>query len=634
MELLDTLHDPDDVRKIPAYRLDELAAQIRAFLIASVCRSGGHLGPNLGVVELTIALHRVFHSPDTPIIFDTGHQSYVHKILTGRREGMAKLRVTGGLSGYPNRRESIHDVVENSHASTALSYADGMSAAFALAGRTAPVVAVIGDGSLTGGPALEALNNIGSAGRNVIVVLNDNGRSYSPTAGGFARHLARILDRAGYRALVDRLAGDDGSGRVAGDGEPTDGDAAGIFAALGYAYRGPVDGHDIAALEGAFRAAACSGGPVVVHCRTIKGRGFTPAEQDPADRMHTVGRIDPATGRPSSAPAPTWTDAFSDALLAIGARRPDVVAVSAAMLGPTGLQRFADAFPGRCFDVGIAEAHAVISAAGMAMAGRHPVVALYATFAGRAFDQSLMDVGLHRLPVTMVLDRAGITGPDGPSHHGMWDLAMFGIVPGMRVAAPRDAQTLVEELDEAVATSTGPTVLRYPKASLGPVIAAVGRIGGVDLLRAPAGASVLVVGTGALCAAAIDAAELLDAEGISCSVVDPRWVLPPAPVLAEIAAEHQFVVTVEDGLRIGGVGSHLATMLADRGVDVPLRALGLPGEFIGQGTRAELLSRYGLDAEGIAASIRAMAGGTVRARGDRPGARAYAWQRSGGQPAW
>ncbi len=629
MELLDMLHDADDVRKVPAHQLAELAGQIRGFLIDSVCSSGGHLGPNLGVVELTIALHRVFRSPETPIIFDTGHQSYVHKILTGRREGMAKLRVAGGLSGYPNRRESVHDVVENSHASTALSYADGMAVAFALAGRQSPVVAVIGDGTLTGGPALEALNNIGAAGRNVIVVLNDNGRSYSPTAGGFARHLARLIDRAGYRGVVDRLAGAD---RPADTGLP-EGGPAGIFGALGFDYLGPVDGHDIPALERAFDAAGRRGGPVVVHCRTIKGRGFAPAEADPADRMHTVGQISPVTGRPVHDPTATWTDAFSGALLEIGARRDDVVAISAAMLGPTGLGPFAEAFPDRCFDVGIAEAHAVTSAAGMAMAGRHPVVALYATFAGRAFDQTLLDVGLHRLPVTMVLDRAGITGPDGPSHHGMWDLAMLGIVPGIRIAAPRDAASLREELAEAVDTATGPTVLRYPKASMGPAVPAVGRVGGVDLLRAPDAAEVLVVGTGALCTVAIDAAELLAGEGISCTVVDPRWVLPADPALAGLAAKHCLVITVEDGVRVGGVGSHLAALLQDHQVPVPVRTLGLPAEFIPQGSRTELLARYGLDAEGIAACIRAAvptAAGHRRATGTRLGEASYAWQRSAG----
>jgi 1-deoxy-D-xylulose-5-phosphate synthase len=630
MELLDSIHDPHDLRKIPAARLDELAAQIRGFLIESVCRSGGHLGPNLGVVELTIAVHRVFRSPEVPVIFDTGHQAYVHKILTGRREGMAKLRLAGGLSGYPNRSESVHDLVENSHASTALSYADGMAAAFALAGRTSPVVAVVGDGSLTGGLALEALNNIGAAGRNVIVVLNDNGRSYSPTAGGFARHLARIGDRAGYRTVVDRLAGAEHAPDRADAVRSNDagGDAAGIFGSLGFGYLGPIDGHDIAALERAFGAAAQCGGPVVVHCRTVKGRGFAPAEGDPADRMHTVGRIDPATGRPIKPAAVTWTDAFADALVDLGTRRPEVVAISAAMLGPTGLQRFADAHPGRCFDVGIAEAHAITSAAGMAMAGRHPVVALYATFAGRAFDQTLMDIGLHRLPVTIVLDRSGVTGPDGPSHHGMWDLAMLGIVPGISIAAPRDAQSLVQELDQAVQSMTGPTVLRYPKATLGPAVPAIRNVDGVDVLREPEGASVLIVGTGALCTAALDAAGLLADEGIECTVVDPRWVIPAAPALAEMAARHSAVVTVEDGVRVGGVGSHLAALLADRQVDVPLRALGLPGEFIGQGTRAELLARYGLDADGIAASIRAVVQGQSHRLRSVP--RMYAWQRSAG----
>ena len=598
MGVLDRIDNPVDLRRLDAGQLVQLADELREFLVGSVCRTGGHLGPNLGVVELTIALHRVFDSPEVPIVFDTGHQSYVHKILTGRRAGFAGLRQAGGLSGYPNRAESVHDLVENSHASTALSYADGLSKAFTAAGDPGrEVVALIGDGALTGGLSWEALNNLGRSGRRVIIVLNDNGRSYSPTIGGFPHHLSRLGDRPGYDALQHLLGGT--PAHASGPVRPR----GGLFEDLGFSYLGPVDGHDVAAVETQLRLARELAGPVVVHCRTSKGSGYQPAEDDDADHMHAVGVVDPLTGRADAPAKQTWTDAFADALVEVGGRRRDVVAVSAAMLGPTGLQRFADRFPGRCFDVGIAEQHALTSAAGMAMGGLHPVVALYATFANRAFDQELLDVGLHGLPVTLVLDRAGVTGPDGPSHHGMWDLALLGVVPGIRVAAPRDAQTLVEGFGEALDVS-GPTVLRFPKAALGAPLPALRRQDGLDVLHETTEQHVLIVAVGVMAAPAVAAAERLAEEGISCTVVDPRWVLPVSEPLLELAAAHRTVVTVEDGVRDGGVGSRLATELGSRGVDVPVRCLGLPTEYLAHGTRAALLEQLGLGVAGVAEAVR------------------------------
>ncbi|BCJ28265.1 1-deoxy-D-xylulose-5-phosphate synthase [Actinocatenispora sera] len=593
MALLESITEPADLRRLAAAQLTELAGEIREFLIRAVCHTGGHLGPNLGVVELTIALHRVFGSPFDRLVFDTGHQSYVHKLLTGRRAGFAGLRQEGGLSGYPSRAESVHDLVENSHASTALSYADGLAKAFALDGSDRRVVAVIGDGALTGGLAWEALNNLGGCDRPVVVVLNDNGRSYEPTVGGLAGQLAASRRRSGYGDVLALLEG--------GHERPAPPTPSELFGGLGLGYLGPVDGHDIAALERAFAAAREYGRPVVVHCLTRKGLGYGPAETDDADRLHSIGVVDPATGTPVKSER-TWTHAFSDELVALGSERADVVAVSAAMVRPTGLYPFAVKFPDRAYDVGIAEQHAVTSAAGLAMGGKHPVVAIYATFLNRAFDQVMTDVGLHRLPVTFVLDRAGVTGPDGPSHHGMWDMAALGVVPGLRLAAPRDAGTLREELREAVDVADGPTVLRFPKASLSDDIPALHRAGGVDLLRRPERPDILLVSVGVLAGAALAAADELAALGHRVTVVDPRWVHPAPPVLAELAAEHRLVVTVEDGVREGGAGAAIAALLADAGVEVPVRVLGLPREFLPHAGRGSLLSRYGLDAAGIAAA--------------------------------
>ncbi|MBB5917441.1 1-deoxy-D-xylulose-5-phosphate synthase [Nocardia transvalensis] len=566
---------PDDLRGLPASRLPVLAAQIRRLILDTVRAGGGHLGPNLGVVELTIALHRVFRSPHDTLLFDTGHQAYVHKILTGRREAFARsLRRSGGLSGYPSRAESGHDVIENSHASTALSYADGIAKAYALQGvHDRSVVAVVGDGALTGGMAHEALNNIGAAPeRPVIVLLNDNGHSYSPTAGAVAAHLERL--RAGE------------------SGSPT------VFEQFGLAYLGPVDGHDVAAIESALCRARDLRRPVVVHVVTVKGQGYGPACVDP-ERMHTAG----PPPRPGTR-AVSWTEVFAGELTALGERRPEVAAVTAAMPGPTGLARFADRFPGRCFDVGIAEQHAVASAAGLATAGLHPVVAVYATFLNRAFDQVLLDVALHRLPVTFVLDRAGVTGPDGPSHHGMWDLTLLATVPGMRVAAPRDATRLRDLLGEAIAWDGGPTALRFPKAAVGEDIPAEQRIDGVDVLYRGAHRDVLLVAVGPLAAACVEAARALAAAGIAVTVVDPRWVLPIPDLLVGATLRHRLVVVAEDDVGTGAVAATLGRALTAAGSRIPVRGLGLPHRFLEHGTRADILAAAGLTADGIARAVR------------------------------
>ncbi|MFE4670773.1 1-deoxy-D-xylulose-5-phosphate synthase [Streptomyces sp. NPDC056716] len=592
--LLEETGTPAALRALPREQLGALAAEIRAFLIDAVCATGGHLGPNLGVVELTLALHRVFDSPRDAIVFDTGHQAYVHKLLTGRRQDFGSLRQAGGLSGYPSRTESPHDLVENSHASTALSYADGLAKARALDGESGrTVVAVIGDGALTGGLAWEGLNNLGAAPeRPVIVVLNDNGRSYDPTTGALVAHLSALKQQGNSTA------------------EPP-GDRN-IFTDLGFRYLGPVDGHDTAAVEEALRRARALAHPVLVHVVTVKGRGYPPAETDEADCLHAVGVVDPSTGRPAAAgrsPGRSWTGVFSDELVAVAARHPEVVAVTASMLRPTGLHPMREKFPDRVFDVGIAEQHAVTSAAGLAMAGLHPVVALYATFLNRAFDQVLMDVALHGLPVTFVLDRAGITGPDGPSHHGMWDLPLLNTVPGMRVAVPRDAAQLRELLTEAVTHHAGPTALRFPKGTAGDTLAALERRGPVDVLFRSGVRDVLLVATGPLAAAAVEAAAYLDQRGIGCTVADPRWALPVPHQLTELAARHRLVITVEDGIRSGGVGAAVAQAITDTGSTVPTHILGLPRRFLPHATRTDLLSTAGLDSQGIVhAILRARAG--------------------------
>ncbi|MCH0541735.1 1-deoxy-D-xylulose-5-phosphate synthase [Streptomyces sp. MUM 203J] len=616
MTLLENIREPRDLRDLTGPELDRLAGEIRTFLVDAVSRTGGHLGPNLGVVELTIALHRVFDSPRDRILWDTGHQSYVHKLLTGRQD-FSGLRGRGGLSGYPARAESEHDVIENSHASTVLGWADGLAKAGRLRGRDDHVVAVIGDGALTGGMAWEALNNIAAAkDRPLVIVVNDNERSYAPTIGGLADHLATLRTTDGYERFLSW--GKDVLGRTPVVGRPLYGSLhgakkglkdfiapQGLFEDLGLKYVGPVDGHDLAAVESALQRAKRFSGPVIVHCLTEKGRGYQPALDDEADRFHAVAAMDPRTCAPlSPAAGPSWTSVFGDALAELGERRPDLVALTAAMLHPTGLTRFAERFPDRVWDVGIAEQHAAVCAAGLATAGLHPVVAVYATFLNRAFDQVLMDVALHRCGVTFVLDRAGATGTDGPSHNGMWDLSVLQVVPGLRIAAPRDADRLRALLAEAVDVGDAPTVLRFPKETVGEPIPAVGRIGGMDVLhQSHPRADVLLVAVGAMGATGVRAARLLEERGIGCTVVDPRWVKPLDPALAPSAARHRLVAVVEDNVRTGGAGAAVGQLLRDAGTDVPLRTYGLPERFLPHAGRGETLADAGLTPVGIAARI-------------------------------
>jgi len=620
--MLEQIRGPADLQQLSQQQLRDLAAEIREFLIHKVAATGGHLGPNLGVVELTLALHRVFYSPHDPIIFDTGHQAYVHKMLTGRSHEFETLRKKGGLSGYPSRSESEHDWVESSHASAALSYADGLAKAFELSGhRNRHVVAVVGDGALTGGMCWEALNNIAASRRPVIIVVNDNGRSYAPTIGGVADHLATLRLQPVYEQALER-------GRDAVRSLPLIGESAyrfmhsvkaGIkdslspqllFTDLGLKYVGPVDGHDERAVEVALRHARGFGRPVIVHVVTRKGMGYPPAEADEAEQMHSTVPIDPATGQATKIAGPGWTATFSDALIGYAKKRRDIVAITAAMPGPTGLTAFGKRFPDRLFDVGIAEQHAMTSAAGLAMGGMHPVVAIYSTFLNRAFDQIMMDVALHKLPVTMVLDRAGITGSDGASHNGMWDLSMLNIVPGIRVAAPRDATRLREELGEALDVDDGPTAIRFPKGDVGEDIPALERRGsgvsGIDVL-AVAGPGVnhdvLVVGVGAFVPMALAVAKRLHNQGIGVTVIDPRWVLPVSDGVIELAAQHKLLVTLEDNGVNGGVGSAVSAALRRAEIDTPCRDVGLPQEFCEHASRGEVLADLGLTDQDVARRI-------------------------------
>ncbi|MBB0992109.1 1-deoxy-D-xylulose-5-phosphate synthase, partial [Dietzia sp. SLG510A3-30A2] len=620
MSVLEQVDGPSDLRRLGPGELAALCGEIREFLIRKVAATGGHLGPNLGVVELTVALHRVFDSPRDPVIFDTGHQSYVHKILTGRRDQFDGLRTRGGLSGYPCRAESEHDVVESSHATASLSYADGLAKAFSLRGESdRTVVTVIGDGAMTGGMAWEALNNIAAAkDRPMVIVVNDNGRSYSPTIGGLADRLGALRLQPAYEKAMDRTKNAlTGRKDVVGKAvySVLHGIKTGVkdvvspqelFADLGLKYMGPVDGHNLAATEAALRLAKDFGGPVVVHVVTRKGMGYVHAENNEADQMHATGVIDPETGKPlSTSSAVDWTSVFSEELCAIGAERDDVVAITAAMAGPTGLAAFGERFPERMYDVGIAEQHAVASAAGLALGGLHPVVAVYSTFLNRAFDQLLMDVALLRQPVTMVLDRSGVTGPDGASHNGMWDLSLTGIIPGVRVAAPRDATTLRQELREAVAFDDGPTVVRFPKGSVGDALPALATSeDGVDRVHGSGDAEVLIVAVGSMVALAIAAARALGTEGISVDVVDPRWVYPVPASIVDAARGRRLVVTVEDNGLHGGVGSAVSACLDNAAVRVDRIALGIPQEFLDHGSRGEILADAGLTPEGIADSIR------------------------------
>jgi 1-deoxy-D-xylulose-5-phosphate synthase len=616
VSLLDGVHGPADLKRLDADQLPLLAAEIRDLMVDTVSRTGGHLGPSLGVVELTLAVHRVFDSPRDKVLWDTGHQSYVHKLVTGRsREAFETLRKKGGLSGYPSSAESEHDLVANSHASTALSYADGLAKAFRLRGERRHVVAVVGDGALTGGMCWEALNNIAASNLPVVLVVNDNGRSYSPTIGGLADHLATLRMTQSYERALDTVKTSLSRTPVVGTPLYTalHGLKRGLkdflqpqvlFEDLGMKYLGPVDGHDQAAMEAALRRAKTFGGPVIVHAVTVKGYGYQPAVDDEADRLHSVAPItDPVTGKPVNPSARGWTGVLGEEMVAIGAERPDVVAITAAMLQPVGLLAFSQAYPDRTFDVGIAEQHAVTSAAGLAMGGMHPVVCLYATFLNRAFDQTLMDVALHRLPVTFVLDRAGVTGEDGASHHGMWDLSLLQLVPGLRLAAPRDSASLRELLREALAVEDGPTAVRFPKGAVGEDVPAGERLGVVDVLRRGPSDDVLLVAVGAFARLGLEVADRAAAQGIGVTVVDPRWISPVAPELVELARGCRLVVTVEDNGRVGGVGSLISQALRDADLDVPLRDVGLPQRFLEHATRAEVLAEVGLTAQEVARTV-------------------------------
>ena len=625
MTVLESIGGPRDLDNLTASELSELADDVRRFLVAEVSKTGGHLGPNLGVVELTLGIHRVFDSPRDAIVWDTGHQSYVHKLLTGRQD-FSRLRQKGGLAGYPQRAESEHDIVESSHASSSLSWADGISRAFAMTGQDDRyVVAVVGDGALTGGMTWEALNNISDDNsRNLVIVVNDNGRSYAPTIGGMARFLSTVRTRRTYyrfRRGTERAFGYLGApGRAVYRGVRgglhgflsrfTNNEA--LYSNLDIKYIGPIDGHDLKDVERALRQAKEYSAPVIVHAITQKGKGYEPALADVADQFHAVGQIDPETGESvEQASRPSWTSVFADEIVELADRNPKIVGMTAAMLRPTGLHRLAEKHPDRVIDVGIAEQHAVTSAAGLAFGGMHPVVAVYATFINRAFDQVLMDVALHKAGVTFVLDRAGVTGPDGASHHGMWDLSILQVVPNIRLAAPRDATRLREELGEAVAVDDGPTVVRFSKGSVGTEFDAVRRTDdGVDVLREAPHKDVLIVTVGPMAKIGLEVAERLAAQGIGATVVDPRWVVPVAASVIELAREHRIVVSIEDGVRVGGIGTRIRQDLRAAGVDTAVDELGLPDEFLEHASRDEILERVGLTSQAIARGLVAQVLGT------------------------
>ena len=614
--MIESIKSPRDLDALTHDQLDALAAEIRSFLVEKVSKTGGHLGPNLGVVELTIAIHRVFESPKDVVLFDTGHQSYVHKILTGRAEKFDKLRQRGGIAGYPNRSESEHDVIENSHASTALSWGDGISRGFSLTQQDdRHVVVVVGDGALTGGMSWEALNNIASQeSRNLVIIVNDNERSYSPTIGGVATYLSTLRVTQGYERFLDW--GKEVLSKTPVVGTPIyetlHGMKKGIkdivapqgmFEDLGLKYMGPIDGHDIAAMEKALTKAKEFGEPILIHAITEKGRGYQPAVEDEAEKFHAVGIVDPETGEPIAKSGTSWTQVFSDELVRIGHKREDIVAITAAMLGPTGLDAFQKHFPERTIDVGIAEQHAVTSAAGMAFAGLHPVVALYSTFLNRAFDQVLLDVALHKAGVTFVLDRSGITGDDGPSHNGMWDLALTGIIPTLHVAAPRDGARLKETLNEAVAISDAPSLVRFPKGAVIEDIPAFERRDGIDVLYRGESADVLLVSVGALAHIAVEAASQAYREDVGVTVIDPRWVKPLPVSLITMAQRYKSVVVLEDGIRHGGIASTISEMFRDAGLMVPIHSIGVPLEFIEHSKRGEVLSDIGITAQNITRSV-------------------------------
>ena len=614
--MLESIKGPADLRGLSHEQLTELSAEIRQFLITKVSKTGGHLGPNLGVVELTIAIHRTFDSPKDVVLFDTGHQSYVHKILTGRADQFDGLRQRGGIAGYPNRAESEHDVIENSHASTALSWGDGISRGFAITNQQdRSVVVVVGDGALTGGMSWEALNNIAASNeRNLVVIVNDNERSYSPTIGGLATYLATLRVTRGYEKFLDW-------GKEVLTNTPVVGNPIyetlhgmkkgikdiiapqGMFEDLGLKYVGPIDGHDLVAMERALIQAKEFGQPVLVHVITEKGKGHQPAVADQAEKFHAVGIVDPETGTPLGKSTTSWTNIFSEEMLAIGEEREDIVALTAAMLGPTGLDKFQEKFPARTIDVGIAEQHAVTSAAGLAFTGLHPVIAVYSTFLNRAFDQLLLDVALHKAGVTFVLDRSGITGDDGPSHHGIWDLALTGIIPTMRVAAPRDASRLRETLREALDVSDAPTAIRFPKGAVSKDIPAFERRDGVDVLYRGESADVLLVSIGAMAAIAVEAASQAYREGVGVTVIDPRWVKPMPESLITMARRYKSVVVLEDGIKHAGIASSISEAFREAGLSIAIHSIGIPLEFIEHSKRSEILDDLGISAQKISRDI-------------------------------
>ena len=614
--MLSEINSPKDLTKLTFEQLDSLSAEIRAYLIEQVSKTGGHLGPNLGVVELTIAVHRIFESPKDVIVFDTGHQSYVHKLLTGRKSGFNKLRQRGGVAGYPNRGESDHDVVENSHASTALSWSDGIAKGFSLTNqKDRTVVCVVGDGALTGGMSWEALNNIAaSKNQRLVIIVNDNERSYSPTIGGVATYLSTLRTTSGYERFLDWGKGVLEKTPVVGHPiyETLHGVKKGIkdivapqgmFEDLGLKYFGPVDGHNIEAIEKALKIAKDYDAPVLVHVITEKGRGHAPALNDEAEKFHAVGVVDPETGLPLTKGSKSWTSVFSDELVKIGSERKDVVAITAAMMGPTGLDKFQKAYPDRTFDVGIAEQHATTAAAGMAYAGLHPVFAVYSTFLNRAFDQLLLDVALHKAGVTFVLDRAGVTGDDGPSHNGIWDLALTGIIPTLHVAAPRDGQQLRETLREAVDISDAPSLIRFPKGAINPDIPAFERRDGIDVLYRGESADILLVSVGAFASIAVESAAQAYREGVGVTVIDPRWVKPLPKSLVTMAQRYKSVVVLEHGIKHGGIASTISELFRDAQLNVPVHSIGIPLTFLEHAKRSEILEELGITVQNITRSL-------------------------------
>ena len=623
--MLSEINSPKDLTKLTFEQLDSLSAEIRAYLIEQVSKTGGHLGPNLGVVELTIAVHRIFQSPKDVIVFDTGHQSYVHKLLTGRKSGFDKLRQRGGVAGYPNRGESEHDVVENSHASTALSWSDGIAKGFSITNqRDRTVVCVVGDGALTGGMSWEALNNIAaSKNQRLVIIVNDNERSYSPTIGGVATYLSTLRTTSGYERFLDWGKGILEKTPVVGHPiyETLHGVKKGIkdivapqgmFEDLGLKYFGPVDGHNIEAIEKALKIAKDYDAPVLVHVITEKGRGHAPALNDEAEKFHAVGVVDPETGLPLTKGSKSWTSVFADELVKIGSERKDVVAITAAMMGPTGLDKFQKAYPDRTFDVGIAEQHATTAAAGMAYAGLHPVFAVYSTFLNRAFDQLLLDVALHKAGVTFVLDRAGVTGDDGPSHNGIWDLALTGIIPTLHVAAPRDGQQLRETLREAVDISDAPSLIRFPKGAINPDIPAFERRDGIDVLYRGESADILLVSVGAFASIAVESAAQAYREGVGVTVIDPRWVKPLPKSLVTMAQRYKSVVVLEDGIKHGGIASTISEQFRDAQLDVPVHSIGIPLTFLEHAKRSEILEELGITVQNITRSLVSWSSSEIR----------------------